>query len=104
PKIANEIGKIQIGRKKVVVDVEDGIENTTSGPAVAFQVNPQAAARAGFTPEEVATDAEAVLEGAPATTPVIAHERLYTLRVWFPESNRSPLEAMRSTLLTSASG
>jgi len=37
--------------------------NTVSGPAVTYQVNPTVAARAGFTPEEVAIDAAAVLEG-----------------------------------------
>src|SRR5215472_10620057 len=39
-----------------VVDVLDGIENTISGPAVTYQVNPAVAARSGFTPEEVAVD------------------------------------------------
>ena len=69
-----------------------------------FQVDPMVAARAGFTPEEVATDAAAILEGEPAATPVVANDRAYTLRVRFPRSNRSSLEAMRDTLLTSSTG
>jgi CzcA family heavy metal efflux pump len=99
PKLAGSIKKIP-----GVVDVLDGVHNTISGPAVLFHVDPAVAARAGFTPEEVATDAAAVLQGEPASTPVVANERAYTIRVRFPDANRSSLEAMSNTLLTSASG
>jgi len=104
PRVADAIGKIQIGKSHPVVDVLDGIENTISGPAVTFQVNPTVAARAGFTPEEVALDASAVLEGEPAATPVVLNDRAYTIRVRFPDENRSSLDRMTNTLLTSASG
>ena len=99
PKVADSIQKI-----KGVVDVLNGIENTISGPAVTFQVDPSVAARAGFTAEETAVDASAILEGEPAPTPVIANDRAYTLRVRFPAANRASLEAMRDTLLISSSG
>ena len=87
-----------------MVDVLDGIENTISGPATTFQINPSVAARAGFTPEEIATDAAAILEGEPAAAPVISNDRPYTVRVRFPAENRASLEAMRDTLLTSSTG
>jgi multidrug efflux pump subunit AcrB len=99
PKVADAIGKI-----KGVVDILNGIENTVSGPAVTFQVDPSVAARAGFTAEEVAVDASAILEGEPAPTPVVANDRAYTVRVRFPASNRASLEAMRDTLLVSSNG
>ena len=99
PKVADSIGKIH-----GVVDVLNGIDNTISGPAVVFQVDPSVAARAGFTAEEVATDAAAILEGEPAPTPVVANDRAYTLRVRFPQANRASLTAMRDTLLTSTTG
>jgi multidrug efflux pump subunit AcrB len=99
PKVADAIAK-----DKGVVDVLNGIDNTISGPAVSFQVDPSIAARAGFSPEEVATDAAAILEGEPSTTPVITHDRTYTLRVRFPAGNRASLEAMRDTLLVSSTG
>jgi len=99
PKVAEAIGKI-----KGVVDILNGIENTISGPAVTFQVDPSVAARAGFTAEEVALDASAILEGEPAPTPVVANDRAYTLRVRFPAANRASLDAMRDTLLVSSSG
>jgi len=99
PKVGDAIGKIP-----GVVDVLNGVDNTISGPAVTFQIDPLVAARAGFTPAEVATDASAILEGEPATTPIVANDRAYTLRVRFPADYRSSLEAMKNTLLTSATG
>jgi CzcA family heavy metal efflux pump len=99
PRVAEAIHKVP-----GVVDLKDGIENTISNPATVFQVNPSVTARAGFTPEEVATDASAILEGEPAVTPVIAQDIAYTIRVRYPESNRSSLDAMRNTLLNSATG
>jgi CzcA family heavy metal efflux pump len=89
---------------KGVVDVLNGIENTISGPAVGFRVDPTIAARAGFTPEEVAIDASAVLEGEPAATPVIAQDIPYTIRVRYPDVNRANLGAMSNTVLNSTSG
>ena len=99
PKVADAIGKIP-----GVVDLLNGIDNTISGPAVTFQVDPSVAARAGFTAQEVALDASAILEGEPAPTPVVANQRAYTLRVRFPAANRASLEAMRDTLLVSSTG
>jgi len=99
PKVAEAIGKIS-----GVVDILNGIENTISGPAVTFQVDPSVAARAGFTAEEIALDASAILEGEPAPTPVVANDRAYTLRVRFPAANRASLAAMRDTLLVSSTG
>ena len=99
PRVAEAIQKVPH-----VVDVLDGIENTISGPAVTYKVDPAVAARAGFTPEEVATNAAAVLEGEPAATPVVLNDRAYTIRVRFPEQSRASLDRMSNTLLTSASG
>ncbi len=99
PKVATAIQKIS-----GVVDTLNGIDNTISGPAVTFQVDPSVAARAGFTAEEIAVDASAILEGEPAPTPVVTNGRAYTLRVRFPAANRASLEAMRDTLLVSSTG
>jgi CzcA family heavy metal efflux pump len=99
PRVAEAIGKIS-----GVVDVLNGVEDAVSGPAVTFQINPAVAARAGFTPEEVAVDASAILEGEPAATPVILNDRSYTIRVRFPEENRATLERMSNTLLVSGAG
>jgi CzcA family heavy metal efflux pump len=99
PRVADAIQKIPH-----VVDVLDGIENTISGPAVTYQINPVVAARSGFTPEEVAVDAAAILEGEPAATPVVLNDRAYTIRVRFPAQNRASLDGMSNTLLASSTG
>jgi len=97
PQVADAISKID-----GVVDVQNGIENTTSGPAVNYQVDPAITARAGFSPDEVAIDAAAILEGEPATTPVVVNDRAYTVRVRFPDANRASIDAMNNTLLASS--
>jgi multidrug efflux pump subunit AcrB len=99
PKVAEAIGKVP-----GVVDVLDGVENTISGPASTFQINSATAARSGFTPEEIAIDASAILEGEPAATPVVLNDRVYPIRVRFPEMNRSSIDQMTNTPLLSATG
>ncbi len=99
PVEANTIKKIP-----GVVDVEDGIENTTSGTAFTFTIDPAIAARSGFTPQEVELDASAMLQGEPSTTPVVVNARSYTIRVQFPPSARKTLDSMRRTLIVSGTG
>ena len=99
PQIAGAIKKIP-----GVVDVLDGIENTISGPATVFTVDPAAAARAGFTAQEVELDASAMLQGEPAPPPVVVNDRSYNIRVRFPKSTRASLEAIQNTLLISSTG
>ena len=99
PKVADGIKKIP-----GVVDILNGIDNTISGPALLFQVNPAVTARAGFTPQEVELDISAILQGEPAPTPVIVNDRAYTIRVRFPEQTRATLEAIQNTLLVSSTG
>ena len=87
-----------------VVDVLDGVENTISGPATMFRVDPEIAARAGFTPQEIELDTSAILQGEPAPTPVVVNDRAYTIRVRFPESTRASVDAIKNTLLVSSTG
>src|SRR5438445_4450362 len=72
PKVGDSIKKIP-----GVVDILNGIENTISGPATVFTVDPVVAARAGFTPQEVELDASAILQGEPSTAPVVVNDRAY---------------------------
>jgi len=87
-----------------VVDVLNGIENTISGPAVLYKVNPEISSQTGFTPEEVETDANAILDGERAATPLVVNSRAYTIRVRFPAEYRETVEAMNNTPLASATG
>jgi multidrug efflux pump subunit AcrB len=104
PRVADALGRIQVGYKKPVVDIEDGIDNTTSGPAVVFNVNTQTAAKAGFTTDQLTTVASAIVDGEPTTTPVIINDRPYTLRVRFPAASRASLEAISNTVLVNSTG
>jgi CzcA family heavy metal efflux pump len=87
-----------------VVDVEDGLQNTLSGPATTFTVDPAEASRLGFTTEEISTDAAAVVEGVEAPTPLIANGRPYPIRIRYPDANRSSLDAIQNTVLNSSAG
>jgi multidrug efflux pump subunit AcrB len=104
PRVADAIGRVYVNNKKPVVDIEDGIDNTTSGPALVFTINPTAAAKAGFTPEQLTTVAAAIVDGEPATAPVIVNDRPYTLRVRYPTANRASLEAMSNTTVVGSNG
>jgi CzcA family heavy metal efflux pump len=104
--LENAAGRVADAIKQVqgVVDVEDGLDNTTSGPAMSFQVNPDVAARLGFTAEDISTDSTAIVDGVPATVPLIANDRSYTIRVRFPGENRSSLAAIENTVFASQTG
>jgi multidrug efflux pump subunit AcrB len=104
PQVADALTNLKIGGKTPIVDVEDGVENTTSGPAVVFTVNPDAAQRAGFTAEDLGTIGVAMVEGEPAAAPVLINDRPYPVRVRYPSSTRSSLEAMSNTMVVSSSG
>jgi CzcA family heavy metal efflux pump len=99
PKVADGIKKIH-----GVVDILNGIDNTISGPAMEFHVDPAVAARSGFSTDEVELDASAILQGEPAANPVVINDRAYTVRARFPASARDSLDSIRNTLLTSSTG
>ncbi|MGA8042160.1 MAG: efflux RND transporter permease subunit [Terracidiphilus sp.] len=99
PRVGDAIGKIP-----GVVDVQNGIENTISGPATNFQVDPVVAARMGFTPAEVSQDATAILDGLPTSDPLIANDRPYTIRVRLSDEHRTSLDAIQNTVFNSSTG
>ena len=99
PRVQQAIAKIP-----GIVDTENGVDNTISGPATNFQIDPVVAARLGFTPTEIAEDATAILDGLPANNPLIAGGRPYTIRVRLPENNRASLDAIENTVFNSSSG
>jgi len=103
-QVADTLEKTKINGKEAIVDVENGVEKTTSGPAVRFTVNTAAADRTGFAPDELGSVAVAMVEGEPAAAPVLINERLYPLRVRYPASTRASLEAMSNTMVVSSSG
>ncbi len=99
PHIADAIAKIP-----GVVDVRNGIDDNLSSPSTNFQVLPTVAAQMGFSPQEVATDAHAILEGVPLEQPLIRAGRPYTIRVRFAQAYRASLAAIENTVLVSSAG
>jgi CzcA family heavy metal efflux pump len=99
PRIGDAISKIG-----GVVDVENGIDNTISGPATNFQIDPSVAARMGFTPSEIAEDATSILDGVTTADPLIANGRPYTIRVRLGEETRRSLDTIQNTVFNSSTG
>jgi CzcA family heavy metal efflux pump len=99
PRVGEAITKIP-----GVVDVQNGVDNTISGPATSFQVDPVLAARLGFTPTEVSEDATAILDGLPTNDPIIVNGRPYTIRIRLPESSRASLDSIQNTVFNSSTG
>ncbi|MDR3750068.1 MAG: efflux RND transporter permease subunit [Terracidiphilus sp.] len=99
PRVGDAIGKIP-----GVVDVQNGIENTISGPATNFQIDPVVAGRLGFTPAEVSTDATAILDGVATADPLISNGRPYTIRVRLGDDARASLDTIQNTVFNSTSG
>jgi CzcA family heavy metal efflux pump len=107
PAVLNDLGpRVQAAIAKIpgVVDTQNGVDNTISGPATSFQVDPVVSARLGFTPTEVAEDATAILDGLPTNDPLIVNGRPYTIRIRLPEDNRTSLDAIQNTVFNSTTG
>jgi len=99
PRVGNEISKIS-----GVVDVKNGIEDTLSGPATNFKIDPIVAARMGFTPAEVSEDATSILDGVTTTDPLISNGRPYTIRIRLGNEHRASLDTIQNTVFNSSSG
>ncbi len=87
-----------------VVGVLNGIDDTISSPETVYRIQPSVAATSGFTPQELATDTSALLDGVVAPTPMVVNSRMYDIRVRFPEKNRTTPEAMDNTVFASSTG
>ncbi len=99
PRVATQIAAV-----RGVVSIENGIDNTISGPATSFQIDPQLAGRLGFTPTEVAEDATSILDGVTVNDPLVANGRPYTVRVRLGSETRQSLETIENTVFNSTSG
>lgn len=104
PRVADAIGKIKVGGDSPIVDIDNGIDSTTSGPAFSFRVNTARASHAGFTPQDVANNADAMLDGVETSQPMVVDDRPYAVRIRYPADVRSSLSSMNNTLLVSPTG
>ncbi|MBP6824549.1 MAG: efflux RND transporter permease subunit [Acidobacteria bacterium] len=84
-----------------VVDVED--RTTEIGPAHNFRVNPEKAALAGFSAQDVLDLQAGILDGEVASN-VIRDNRQIPIRVRYPAEYRSTNDKLKTLLLTSPTG
>jgi multidrug efflux pump subunit AcrB len=104
PRVADAIGDIAVGGSHPVVDIDNGVDSHTSGPAISYHVEMAKAANAGFTPQEVANQATAMLDGVVTQQPMVIDDRPYPVRIRYPENVRSSLSAMNNTVIVSPTG
>jgi multidrug efflux pump subunit AcrB len=104
PRVADAIGKIKNGDENPVVDIDNGIDSTTSGPAISYRVDVARASHAGFTPQDVANNAQAMLDGLEAAQPMVVNDRPYAVRIRYPADVRSSLTEMNNTTLVAPGG
>lgn len=81
-----------------VVDIAN--KNVVIGPAVNFRVDPQRAGLAGFSARDVAEIEAAILDGVRASETIIQN-RIYGIRVRYPEPYRSQVAQLRQLQLVS---
>ena len=96
-RVANTIKK-----QEGVVDVQNGIDNTISGPSTTYQVNNDTASRLGFSVPEITNDLSAVVEGLQLTTPLIQNGRSYNIRVRYPDAARKSQQSVQDAVLVGA--
>jgi CzcA family heavy metal efflux pump len=87
-----------------IVDTQNGVDNTLSGPATTFQVNPTVASRLGFTPQEISEDTTSLMDGLAASQPMIVDGRPYTVRIRMGAEHRKTLDAIENTVFNSSTG
>ena len=99
PRVGDAISKIP-----GVVDVENGIDNTISGPATNFQVDPIVASRMGFTPAEVSDDATCDPRWNHHRSAHCQWTRVQHPRAPLPTSIAPRSRRLKNTVFNSASG
>ena len=97
PNVARAIGRIP-----GVVDVKDGI--VLAGDALTIRVDPAQAALEGMDPDSITVAAEALLEGATATTRIESGPKLVSIRARIPRPSRQTAAALENLRLRAPDG
>ncbi|MEN3332095.1 MAG: hypothetical protein V7641_1460 [Blastocatellia bacterium] len=102
---AKEIGELledmHTKDKLGIVDVNNGVELTVSGPAITFRVDPQRAAQLGVTATDIASTVTTALTG-DASSSILQQGRLITVRVVLPPTAKASLDTLKALQIRSA--
>jgi len=104
PRISKEVArKVSewLPKVKGVVDVVN--RDIVIGPAVQFRVDKEKAQRAGFTVDDIAQIASAIVDGEVASN-VIKGEKQIGIRVRYPLEYRRTTDKLKTLLITSPAG
>jgi multidrug efflux pump subunit AcrB len=84
-----------------IVDVDDGVTLTVSGPAITFKIDPQRAAQLGVTATDIANTVTTALTG-DASSSILQQGRLITVRVVLPPEAKASLDTLKALQIRSA--
>ncbi len=104
PQVAEALEKVTIGGQDAGGRCRGRHREDDEWPRRAVHRQSSKRGARGLHSEDLGIVATAIIEGEPATAPVIVGERPYMLRVRFPASDRASLEAMKHAMLVSSSG
>ncbi|MFL6274535.1 MAG: efflux RND transporter permease subunit, partial [Blastocatellia bacterium] len=83
-----------------IVDIDDGVTVTVSGPAIIFRVDPQRAAQLGVTATDIAGTVATAMTGDPSSA-ILQQGRLITVRVLLPPAAKASLDTLKSLQIRS---
>jgi hydrophobe/amphiphile efflux-1 (HAE1) family protein len=101
---AKEVGEVLEKMHEVdklgIVDVDDGVTVSVSGPAITFRVDPQRAAQLGVTATDIANTVATAMTGE-ASSAILQQGRLITVRVTLPPAVKTSLDALKALQIRS---
>ncbi|HJQ27462.1 MAG TPA: efflux RND transporter permease subunit [Blastocatellia bacterium] len=83
-----------------IVDIDDGVTVTVSGPAIIFKIDPQRAAQLGVTATDIANTVATAMTG-DASSAILQQGRLITVRVVLPPAAKASLDTLKALQIRS---
>jgi multidrug efflux pump subunit AcrB len=83
-----------------IVDIDDGVTVTVSGPAIIFKIDPQRAAQLGVTATDIANTLATAMTGE-ASSAILQQGRLITVRVVLPPAVKASLDTLKALQIRS---
>ena len=100
-EVAEVLEKMHDVDKLGIVEINDGVTLTVSGPAITFKIDPQRAAQLGVTATDIANTVTTALTG-DASSSILQQGRLITVRVVLPPEAKASLDTLKALQIRSA--